>query len=141
LVILGSGPEEEKVREAAKNQPNLYFFGYQPPENTIPLIRGSDALIQPSIVEGISSTILEAMACKTPIIATEVGGNKEILENNKTGILIEPDSYEKFLDKIQELFTDKERAKKIGENAFSKVQQYDWSNVGKRYLEIYSSLL
>ena len=112
LVILGSGPEEEKVREAAKNQPNLYFFGYQPPENTIPLIRGSDALIQPSIVEGISSTILEAMACKTPIIATEVGGNKEILENNKTGILIEPDSYEKFLDKIQELFTDKERAKK-----------------------------
>jgi len=66
LVILGSGPEEEKVREAAKNQPNLYFFGYQPPENTIPLIRGSDALIQPSIVEGISSTILEAMACKTP---------------------------------------------------------------------------
>jgi len=64
-----------------------------------------------------------------------------LLGNNKTGILVEPDSCEKFLDKIQELFADKERAKKIGENAFSKVQQYDWSNVGKRYLEIYSSLL
>ena len=124
----------------AKSKTNIHYLGYQPKEKTIPLIRGSDALIQPSIVEGISSTILEAMACKTAIIATEVGGNKEILENNKTGILVEPDSCEKILDKIQELFADKEKVKKIGENAFSKVQQYDWSNVGKEYLEVYSSL-
>jgi len=140
LIVLGDGPEKNKVSALAKSKTNIHYLGYQPKEKTIPLIRGSDALIQPSIVEGISSTILEAMACKTAIIATEVGGNKEILENNKTGILVEPDSCEKFLDKIQELFADKERAKKIGENAFSKVQQYDWSNVGKRYLEIYSSL-
>jgi len=140
LIVLGDGPEKNKVSALAKSKTNIHYLGYQPKEKTIPLIRGSDALIQPSIVEGISSTILEAMACKTPIIATEVGGNKEILENNKTGILVEPDSSEKFLDKIQELFADKESAKKIGENAFSKVQQYDWSNVGKLYLEIYSSL-
>ncbi len=55
-------------------------------------------------------------------------------------MLVEPDSCEKFLDKIQELFADKEKTKKIGENAFSKVQKYDWSNVGKRYLKVYSSL-
>ena len=140
LIILGDGPEKNKVSALAKSKTNIHYLGYQPKEKTIPLIRGSDALIQPSIVEGISSTILEAMACKTPIIATEVGGNKELLENNKTGILVEPDSCEKFLDKIQELFADKKRAKKIGENAFSKVQQYDWSNVGKEYLKIYSSL-
>ena len=140
LIVLGDGPEKNKVSALAKSKTNIHYLGYQPKEKTIPLIRGSDALIQPSIVEGISSTILEAMACKTAIIATEVGGNKEILENNKTGILVEPDSCEKFLDKIQELFADKERAKKIGENAFSKVQQYDWSNVGKEYLEVYSSL-
>ena len=140
LIILGDGPEKNKVSALAKSNENIHYLGYQPKEKTIPLIRGSDALIQPSIVEGISSTILEAMACKTAIIATEVGGNKEILENNKTGILVEPDSCEKFLDKIQELFADKERAKKIGENAFSKVQQYDWSNVGKEYLKVYSSL-
>ena len=140
LIVLGDGPEKNKVSALAKSKTNIHYLGYQPKEKTIPLIRGSDALIQPSIVEGISSTILEAMACKTAIIATEVGGNKEILENNKTGILVEPDSCEKILDKIQELFADKEKVKKIGENAFSKVQQYDWSNVGKEYLEVYSSL-
>ena len=52
---------------------------------------------------------------------------------------IEPNKVE-IKSKIQELFADKERAKKIGENVFSKVQQYDWSNVGKQYLEVYSSL-
>ena len=55
LLILGSGPEEEKVKEAAKSHPNTHFMGYQPRERTISLIRGSDLLIQPSIVEGISS--------------------------------------------------------------------------------------
>ena len=52
---------------------------------------------------------------------------------------LEPNNVE-IQSKIQELFADKERAKKIGENAFSKVQQYDWSKVGKLYLEVYSSL-
>ena len=100
LIVLGDGPEKNKVSALANANENIHYLGYQPKEKTIPLIRGSDALIQPSIVEGISSTILEAMACKTAIIATEVGGNKEILENNKTGILIEPDTSEKLLDKI-----------------------------------------
>ena len=53
---------------------------------------------------------------------------------------LEPNNVE-IQSKIQVLFADKESAKKIGENAFSKVQKYDWSSVGKRYLEIYSSLL
>ena len=53
---------------------------------------------------------------------------------------IEPNKVE-IKSKIQELFADKERAKKIGENVFSKVQQYDWSNVGKLYLKVYSNLL
>ena len=52
---------------------------------------------------------------------------------------LEPNNVE-IKSKIQELFADKEKAKKIGENAFSKVQQYDWSNVGKLYLKVYSSL-
>ena len=141
LLILGSGPEEEKVKELTNSKPNLHFLGYQSKEKTIGLIRGSDVLVQPSIVEGISSTILEAMACKTPVIATNIGGNKEVIEHNKTGILIEPDSYEKFFDATMEFLSNSQKSKSICEEAFKKVQHYDWSQVGTLYLKLYEELL
>jgi len=141
LLILGSGPEEEKVKEAAKSHPNTHFMGYQPRERTISLIRGSDLLIQPSIVEGISSTLLEAMACKIPVIATNVGGNKEILEHGKTGILVELHSPTKILEETLDLLSNREKAASLMEEAFNKVQKYDWSHVGNLYLRIYESLL
>ena len=116
-------------------------MGYQPKEKTISLIRGSDVLIQPSIIEGTSSTILEAMACKTPIIATNTGGNKEVLENNKTGILVEPDAAETILEKTLDLLSNKQISQELSEEAFKQVQKYDWSHVGNLYLNIYESLL
>ena len=140
LLILGTGPEEKKVKEAAKAKPNLHFLGYQTKEKTIELIRGSDLLIQPSIVEGVSSTLLEAMACKTPIIATSVGGNKEILEHDKTAVLVEPDA-DKILKEILDLMPNKDKRDKLSQEALKEVQKYDWSHVGNLYLNIYESLL
>ena len=141
LLILGSGPEEDKVREVVKLRSNVHFLGYVARERTISLIRGSDVLIQPSLVEAISSTLLEAMACRTPIIATNVGGNKELLENDVSGIVIEPNLPQLIPDKILNLFSDKEKTITLKENAFKNVQKYDWSHVGKLYLNIYESLL
>lgn len=141
LLILGSGPEEDKMHKATKSRSNIHFLGHTPRERTISLIRGSDMLIQPSLAEAISSTLLEAMSCKTPIIATNVGGNKELLENNISGVIIEPNSPQQILDGIMDLFLNKEKATKIKEEAFRHVQKYDWSIIGKLYLNIYESLL
>ncbi len=92
LIILGTGPEEKKINDLVKNYKNINFFGYQNKNKTISLIRGSDILIQPSLHEGISSTILEAMVCKTAIIASDVGGNSELIKNNLNGITIKPNN-------------------------------------------------
>ncbi len=137
LLIVGNGPEEEKV-ELASKQDNIHYLGYLPPEQTIPLVRGSDILIQPSLIEGISTSILEAMACKTAIIATNVGGNKEILSDHNTGILIQ--NHSEILETIKELYSNSQLRESIIQNAFTEVQKYDWKNVGKQYFELYSSL-
>ena len=141
LLILGSGPEEEKIREVTKLHSNIHLMGHVEKERTVSLISGSDILIQPSLVEGISSTLLEAMACKTPIITTNIGGNNELLENNKSGIMIEPNSPQKILEKLIELLSDRQKSINLSEEAFNKVQKYDCSHVGKLYLNIYESLL
>ena len=138
LIILGSGPEEKKIQDLVKIQKNIHFLGYQSKEKTISLIRGSDVLIQPSLNEGISSTIIEAMACKIPVIATNVGGNQELI-NEQTGLLA--DSSSQFLDKIQYVLSNKSQFETITNNAFAYVQQYDWKIVGQKYLELYYKLL
>lgn len=141
LIIVGNGPEENFVVESIKNYKNIHYLGYQPKEKTIPLIRGSKLLIQPSLAEGISATLLEAMACKTTVIATNIGGNIELFENNKTGILIEPENSEELLKEIISLLNDPPKLEQISNFAFDHVQQYNWSNIGKKYLNLYEKLL
>ncbi len=140
LIILGSGPEEKKIQDLTKIQKNIHFLGYQNKEKTISLIRGSDILIQPSLNEGISSTIIEAMVCKVPVIATNVGGNKELI-NDQTGLLVDSNSSTQFLDKIQYVLSNKSKFEAMTNNAFAYVQQYDWKIIGKKYLELYHKLL
>ena len=141
LMILGSGPEESKVKVMAKRFPNLHFLGYQSKENTIKLIRGSDILIQPSLMEGgTSSTILEAMACKTPIIATSVDGNKDTIIHMKTGYVIASNNPPEIHDAVNYLFNNPEKLEIIINNAYDLVSNYDWEHIGQKYLDVYNSI-
>ena len=141
FLIVGSGPESEKIKKLSETQKNVHYLGYQNHENSIKLIRGSDILIQPSIHEGISTTILEAMACKIPIIASNVGGNKELLLDNQNGFLINPESSDEIIEKITVILDDKTLAQKFGEKSSELIQNYEWSKIGQKYLELYKSLL
>ena len=92
-------------------------------------------------MEGISSTLLEAMGCGTCILASNEGGNTEIIDNNKTGVLIEPHDAKTLLDEISNLLTEKEKRSRMAANGLKTVVKYDWKQVGKLYLDIYESLL
>jgi len=139
LMILGSGPEEKKIKEFSEKQKNIHFLGYQDKEKTFSLIRGSDILIQPSLNEGISSTVLEAMMCKTLVIATNIGGNIELIKDNETGFLVSSNSSNEFLEKIEYALSN--QLESIINNAFTHAQQYDWNVIGKKYLSVYENLL
>lgn len=141
LIIIGTGPEEGQVVEATKNSENIHYIGYQPKEKTIPLIRGSSVLIQPSLAEGISATLLEAMACRVPVIATDIGGNRQLFTHGKTGILIPPEDPDLLLKEIVDLMGDGEKRRRIADAAYEEVQKYGWKSVGQMYLEVYESLL
>ena len=141
LIILGAGPEEEKINDLVKNHKNIHFFGYKNKNQTISLIRGSDILIHPSLHEGISSTVLEGMACKTAIIASDVGGNKELIENNVNGITIKPHNIDSFVEQIMNLFDDEQLRKLLVDNAVKTVEKYSWNKIGNLYLDVYQSVL
>ena len=141
LLIAGSGPLEGKVRNLADEKINVHYLGYQTKQNLLSLIRGSDLLVQPSLEEGISSTLLEAMACGTCILGSNIEGISEIVENNKSGLLVEPNNSDELLNKILDLLPKKEKRLMMVNEGFEIVKKYDWKRVGKLYLDFYESLL
>jgi glycosyltransferase involved in cell wall biosynthesis len=141
LVIIGSGPLENEIKKIAKIHSNIDFLGYLPKNKVIPLIRGSFALIQPSLAEGISTTILEAMACKIPIIASNIGGNKELVIDNENGFLIPPEDVDQLNKKIIQLSEDDKLVELFGQKSSELIKNFQWSSVGKKYLKLYESLL
>ena len=141
LLIAGSGPLEEKVRKLSDEKTNVHYLGYQSKQNILSLIRGSDLLIQPSLEEGISSTLLEAMACGTCILGSDIEGISEVIENNKTGLLVEPNNSDELLNKILYLLPKNEKRLSMANEGLERVKKYDWKIVGKLYVNFYESLL
>ena len=141
LLIAGSGPLEEKVRKLSDEKTNVHYLGYQSKQNMLSLIRGSDLLIQPSLEEGISSTLLEAMACGTCILGSDIEGISEVIENNKTGLLVEPNNSDELLNKILYLLPKNQKRLTMANEGLERVKKYDWKIVGKLYVNFYESLL
>lgn len=79
----------------------VFFLGFS--ENIAKILNAMDGFISASHTEGLSNAIIEAMAMKLPIIATNVGGSSEILENQKYGILIEPHNHQSICDSMTEI--------------------------------------
>jgi sugar transferase (PEP-CTERM/EpsH1 system associated) len=89
LVMIGDGPLREESQKLLRVA-GAEFFAWLPGEREdIPeIMRGIDLFVLPSIAEGISNTVLEAMASGLPVIATNVGGNPELVEDGRTGLLV-----------------------------------------------------
>ena len=101
-------------------------------------MKGSDILVIPSLAEGISTTILEAMAMKVPVIATNVGGNPELIQHMETGILVKPRDPKAIANAIDLLLSDKQLAKQLVDRAYQRmIREYNWDIVVEKYLKAY----
>lgn len=125
LLIVGSGPEEENIKQAVHNhqlQESVIFAGYR---KDIPDIDNLiDLFVLPTFAEGMSVAILEAMVAKKPIITTNIPENTEILRHNHTALLIKAGQVEELTQAIITLIKNQEMAKTLGNNAY----QYCYNN-------------
>jgi len=77
------------------------------------------------------------MASKTPVIASDDGGIKELIKNEKTGFIVKKDNVGELSEKIVELLLDRNLSKKISTAAFREVKKYDWKNTVKKIEAVY----
>jgi glycosyltransferase involved in cell wall biosynthesis len=138
LVIIGSGPLERELREMAKSDDRVIFTGQLPRQEALKIVKGSDVFVLPSKHEGLSTSLLEAMALGVPIVATRVGGNLELIADKESGLLVEPNPRD-ITSAITRLLEDSELARKLARNAYKKVlEEYSWKVVYEKYKEIYT---
>jgi glycosyltransferase involved in cell wall biosynthesis len=137
LVLIGSGPLEEKLREMARNDNRVIFTGQLPRQEALKIVKGSDVFVLPSIHEGLSTALLEAMALEVPVVATRVGGNTEIVTDGETGLLVDPNPKD-IINAISKLLEDKKYAMTLAKKAYQKIlEKYSWKIVYRKYMEIY----
>jgi len=101
---------------------NMLFIGRR--SDVYDIMAAADIVIVPSISEPFGRVVIEAMACGKPVIATNVGGIPEIIEDGKTGILIAPNSLDAIAKETTLLLKNKERMKAMGIAGKKRVEQF-----------------
>ncbi len=143
LVIVGDGPalaECQALIDAAGLGRQASFPGDR--ADTPDWLRAFDLFVLPSLGEGISNTILEAMATGLPIIATRVGGTPELVQEGENGMMWTPGDVASLTRLLADYAADSERRQREGGAARSRVEQaFSWPNTASAYQAIYESLL
>ncbi|SDY68427.1 glycosyltransferase family 4 protein [Nitrosomonas sp. Nm58] len=144
LTIAGSGPEELALNALVRELglvDAVTFTGRVDNEAIISLYRSADVMVNPSLVDNMPISILEALACGVPVVSTNVGGIPYLVAHDKTALLVPPQDPIAMSRAILTLLNDPIKARKIAEAGLITVQQYTWRNVQNRLLSVYEQVL
>lgn len=143
LVMIGDGPLRESVLEQlneAGYANRVWAPGSRSDIGT--LLPALNLFVLPSLAEGISNTLLEAMACGLPTIATAVGGNPELVDDGVTGTLVPAADSQAMADALKQYLRNPQLLKMHGSAGRRRVEaQFSIKAMVERYLGVYDSLL
>jgi glycosyltransferase involved in cell wall biosynthesis len=143
LEIVGNGSEDTYLKEHSRQlglDAVAKFHGFQ--TNPYPFMRHANCLLIPSAHEGLPYTLLEAMALGTPIIATRVGGLAEILEDEKTALLVPHGDVDALANAMHRLMLNSNLQKALVANAQALLRsQFTLARMVDQYLSVYRELV
>lgn len=143
--IAGEGPEKTKFTEYVnENQLSgiISFLGWVQPDELPTLLKQSDIFIGPSVVtsdgwtEAFGLVFVEAAAAGLPVISTSTGGIKDIVDDNKTGFLVDQKSPDQLAEKIMLLKNNPELRTRMSKAALIKSNDFSWTKASKSYHEV-----
>ncbi|MBI5180237.1 MAG: glycosyltransferase [Nitrospirae bacterium] len=140
--ILGDGPLKEQLTQKAKDLKIQNCVEFMPPRpDPFPYYQSLDLYLNTSLHEGIPLSILEAMACKKPVVAPKVGGMPEIISDGENGVLVEVREPKKFADSCLKLIQYKDMRFAMGDKASKRIAAYfSNSKMAEGYQRLYLEL-
>ena len=147
LIVGGELQAHSGVKEGLEQQvkklglKNVLFLGRVSKEDLERAYVSADVFVLPSISEGLPLTLLEAMAYKKCVIATNIAGNSDVIKNGENGILVEPENAHELGEKIDYLLANEGLRKKLGATARKEIEKkYSWNVTFNKILKVYKEV-
>lgn len=141
LFIVGDGPRKwdlEKYVLQLGLSSKIIFFGQMQRTKLMGIIDICDIIVNPSYTEGLPTSVIEAAWCSKAVVATDVGGTREIIDNDKSGILVPARNPKRLSVEIEGLINNPKKRRILGIAAKKKVNGlFSWDRSIKKYIEIF----
>jgi len=145
VLIVGEGPEKHYLQSLvhAKNLTNVHLLGYLMPEQLRDFYYRADVFVAPSVVEeALGLTILEAMAAKTPVIATRQGGIPLLITHRENGLFVRPRNASQIARACNTILKNEKMQTKMGEYARKTVEEkFTWERTALKHHRLYKRLI
>jgi len=153
LVIIGGEPNakpEEMNAEMARLQDMVetlqienfvIFLGKQDQQMLPYYYSAAEVVVMPSHYESFGMVALEAMACGTPVVASQVGGLAFLVRDGETGFVVPGNDVQALANRLVELIKNQELRNKLGNQSTKYAQLYSWENISEKIAEVYKQLL
>ncbi|MDO9085714.1 MAG: glycosyltransferase [Anaerolineaceae bacterium] len=153
LVIIGGEPNakpEEMNAEMARLQDMVeelkienfvIFLGKQDQQMLPYYYSAAEVVVMPSHYESFGMVALEAMACGTPVVASQVGGLAFLVRDGETGFVVPGNDIQSLANRLMELIKDKELGNKLGKKSTEYAQMYAWETISTKMIEVYNQIL
>jgi len=138
VYIIGRGDDEERLKKLRKNLnlKHVIFKGFVSENEKIKHLQRAWLAINPSMIEGWSITNIEANACGTPVIGSNVPGIKDSVIDRKTGLLFKYGDEKELAEKIDFLIKNKKIRENMGKEAIKWAKNFSWDKSAEKYLDI-----
>jgi glycosyltransferase involved in cell wall biosynthesis len=145
FIIVGSGYMKEQLLDIVRSmklEHKVLFMGFVDDETLLRLQKCADVSVVPSLFEPFGIVALEAMAAKSPVVASDTGGLSEIIDHDATGFKAYPNNPDSLAWGITKILLDENYKKYIKGNAYRKVQEkYDWQKIAQQTKQVYKDVL
>jgi glycogen synthase len=145
FLIVGSGYMKEQLLNIVRSmglEHKVLFEGFVDDKTLLKIQKCADVSVVPSLFEPFGIVALEAMAAKSPVVASDTGGLSEIIEHDLTGVKVYPNNPESLAWGISKVLTDDDYRIRIRDNAFRHVQErYDWEKIAQQTKRIYEGVI
>lgn len=138
-IIAGRGEEKEGLKNIVQKldlKESVIFKDFVSEEEKIKLLQEAWVLVYPSTCEGWGISVIEANACGTTVIASDVAGLRDSVRNNTTGLLYSLSDKQELARKIKDILIDKELRKKLEQNAIEWSKKFDWNKSYEKFKEL-----
>lgn len=141
LIQVGGHPDtfQQKLIKEFELERVIHFVGHLSNQELIALYSAADVFVFPSLYEGFGMPILEAMACGTPVVASNAASLPEVI--GEAGLLVDPNDTEGLAEAIAHLLTNHEFSQTLRQRGLERVRLFTWEHTAEKVYTVYQSLM